>query len=112
MVVGAARTAIGSFGGNYKFTPAHVLGAIAVRESVRRSGLHLDAVDEVIMGEVSVGVQASRLNGSDWIPDRSPRQYPMGSRASRTRSSNRCDGSEGFSDGQVAPAVSKGFSGS
>lgn len=39
VLVGACRTAIGSFGGTLKDTPAADLGAIVIKESVRRAGI-------------------------------------------------------------------------
>jgi len=53
VIVAAARTAIGTFGGTLAQTPAPELGAIAVREALRRAGnLPGDQVDEVILGNV------------------------------------------------------------
>ena len=52
VIVGAARTAIGSFGGSLKTVPAATLGAIAVKEAIKRAGITPDMVDEVIMGNV------------------------------------------------------------
>lgn len=46
------RTAIGTYGGALKDTPAPTLGAAAIRESVKRSGLAGDRIDAVIMGNV------------------------------------------------------------
>jgi acetyl-CoA C-acetyltransferase len=51
-IVGAARTAIGSFMGSLSELPAPQLGGIAIRAAVERSGVKPEAVDEVIMGEV------------------------------------------------------------
>src|SRR5215475_5754041 len=54
------RTAIGTFNGTLKATPATDLGAIAVRETLRRSGLDSTRVGSVVMGNV---VQAgNRMN--------------------------------------------------
>ena len=52
VIVGAARTAIGSFGGSLKGVPAATLGAIAVKEAIKRAGITPDMVEEVIMGNV------------------------------------------------------------
>ncbi|MDR0915927.1 MAG: acetyl-CoA C-acetyltransferase [Oscillospiraceae bacterium] len=49
-IVSAARTAIGSFGGSLKDTPAPDLGAIVAKEVLRRANLAPEAVDEVIFG--------------------------------------------------------------
>src|SRR6185437_8082628 len=52
-VVSAARTPIGRFGGALSTTPAPVLGGVAIRAAVERSGLPGDApIDDVLMGEV------------------------------------------------------------
>lgn len=45
-----ARTPIGSFCGALSGIPATGLGAVAVREAVRRSGAPANAVDEIMMG--------------------------------------------------------------
>jgi acetyl-CoA C-acetyltransferase len=52
VVVGAARTPIGSFLGALSAVPAPRLGAVAIREALRRAGVEPPAVDEVIMGNV------------------------------------------------------------
>ena len=52
VIVGAARTPIGSFLGALAALPAARLGAVAIREAVSRAGVAPDAVDEVIMGNV------------------------------------------------------------
>ncbi|MDL2219852.1 acetyl-CoA C-acetyltransferase [Ruminococcaceae bacterium OttesenSCG-928-O06] len=49
-VVNCCRTAIGTFGGSLKDTPAPELGAIALKEALKRSGVPLDKVDEVYFG--------------------------------------------------------------
>lgn len=54
------RTAIGTYGGTLKDTPASELGAVVIRETLRRAGLAADAVDTVVLGQV---VQAgARMN--------------------------------------------------
>src|SRR5512138_2810485 len=52
VIVGAARTPIGSFLGSLAAVPATRLGAIAIREALRRAGVEPSAVDEVVMGNV------------------------------------------------------------
>ncbi len=49
-VLGCCRTAIGSFGGSLKDTPAPKLGSIVIAEALRRSGIAPENVDEVMMG--------------------------------------------------------------
>jgi acetyl-CoA C-acetyltransferase len=50
VIISAARTPVGKFLGSLKGFSATQLGAIAVRESVRRAGVKPEEVDEVIMG--------------------------------------------------------------
>jgi len=52
VIVGAARTPIGSFLGALASVPAARLGAIAIREALLRAGVSPGAVDEVVMGNV------------------------------------------------------------
>jgi acetyl-CoA C-acetyltransferase len=49
-VVNCCRTAIGSFGGALKNTPAPDMGAIVVKEALKRSGVKPEQVDEVMFG--------------------------------------------------------------
>lgn len=54
------RTAIGAYNGTLKGTPATELGAIAIRETLRRSGLDPASIGSVVMGNV---IQAgNRMN--------------------------------------------------
>jgi len=50
VIISAARTPVGKFLGSLKGFTAPELGAIAVRESVKRAGVKPEEVDEVIMG--------------------------------------------------------------
>ncbi|AKJ29595.1 acetyl-CoA C-acetyltransferase [Caldimonas brevitalea] len=52
VIVSAARTAVGKFGGTLSKTPAAELGAIVIAEVLKRAGLQGDQVSEVIMGQV------------------------------------------------------------
>ena len=52
VIVAAARTAIGKFGGSLAKIPAPELGAIVIGEVLKRAGVKPDQVDEVIMGQV------------------------------------------------------------
>ena len=52
VIVSAARTAVGKFGGALAKTPATELGAIVIREAIARAGLSADQIGEVIMGQV------------------------------------------------------------
>ena len=55
VIVGAARTAIGKFGGTLKNVPTRQLGAVCIEEALKRAGVEKDQVDEVIMGCVLQG---------------------------------------------------------
>src|SRR6516225_5021318 len=69
VIVSAVRTPIGKFLGSLKEFTAPQLGAIVVREAVRRAGIDPASVDECIMGNVvsaGEGQNAARqaaLNG-------------------------------------------------
>lgn len=52
VVASAARTPVGSFNGAFANTPAHELGAVAIREALARAGVAGQEVDEVIMGQI------------------------------------------------------------
>lgn len=52
VIVGAARTAIGSFGGSLKDVPANKLGALVLGEAVKRAGLTPQDVQNVVLGNV------------------------------------------------------------
>ena len=52
VIVAAARTAVGKFGGTLAKTPATELGSIVIKAVLERTGLPNDAIGEVIMGQV------------------------------------------------------------
>ena len=52
VIVAAARTAVGKFGGTLAKTPATELGSIVIKSLLERSGLPVDAIGEVILGQV------------------------------------------------------------
>ena len=49
-VVNCCRTAVGSFGGSLKDTPAADMGALVVKEALVRAGIAPEKVDEVMFG--------------------------------------------------------------
>ena len=55
VITSATRTAIGSLGKSLKNVPAHELGAAVISESIKRSKLKNEDIDEVIMGQVLTG---------------------------------------------------------
>ena len=52
VIISGCRTAVGKFQGSLSDLSASQLGAIVVREAVKRAGLNSDQVDECIMGNV------------------------------------------------------------
>jgi len=52
VIVAAARTAVGKFGGSLAKTPAPELGATVIKALLARTGLAGDQVGEVILGQV------------------------------------------------------------
>lgn len=55
VIVSAARTPIGSFGGALKDMTAVGLGAVAAKEAIKRAGIDPAIIDEVILGNVLQG---------------------------------------------------------
>lgn len=51
-LAGAARTAIGGFGGAFAEKPAPQLGGVVIKAALHRAGVSPDAVEEVIFGNV------------------------------------------------------------
>jgi len=52
VIISGCRTAVGKFQGSLADLSAPQLGAIVVREAVKRAGLNADQIDECIMGNV------------------------------------------------------------
>src|SRR5215213_5490187 len=50
VIVGAARTPMGAFQGDFTSLAAHDLGGVAIQAAVQRSGIPADAVGEVMFG--------------------------------------------------------------
>jgi acetyl-CoA C-acetyltransferase len=55
VVVGAARTAIGDYGGSLKDVPATALGAAAIREAVSRARVDPATIGHVVVGNIIQG---------------------------------------------------------
>ncbi len=51
-ILSAVRTPIGSFGGSLSTVPATKLGATAIKGAIEKSGVTIDQIDEVFMGNV------------------------------------------------------------
>ena len=52
VIVSAARTAVGAFNGAFASTPAHELGAAAIKAALGRASIDPGQVDEVILGQI------------------------------------------------------------
>src|SRR6202011_2602938 len=52
VIVGAARTPVGSFNGAFGTLPAHELGSVAIKSALERAGIEAPRVSEVIMGQI------------------------------------------------------------
>ncbi|UZW15133.1 acetyl-CoA C-acetyltransferase [Clostridium pasteurianum] len=52
VIVSAVRTAIGAFGKSLKDIPAVDLGAVVIKEAVKRAGIKPEEINEVILGNV------------------------------------------------------------
>jgi acetyl-CoA C-acetyltransferase len=64
VIVSATRTAIGSMGGGLSGVPATQLGAVAIREALKRAGVEGKDVGEVVLGNVlaaGLGLNAARV---------------------------------------------------
>jgi len=74
VIVGAARTAIGKFGGSLAGVPAAKLGAHIIRKVLERAGVSSDQVSEVIMGQVLAAGQNPARQAAIWagLPDMVP----------------------------------------
>src|SRR5918992_2290671 len=76
VIVSAARTPVGSFNGAFATTPAHDLGAIAIKAALERAGVEPGQVSEVIMGQILTAAQgqnpARQASIAAGIPVESP----------------------------------------
>ncbi len=76
VIVGAARTPVGTFGGSFAEVPATRLGTIAIAEALKRADVQPDQVDEVLMGIVlsaGLGMNPARQAAlAAGIPDSTP----------------------------------------
>lgn len=57
VIVSAARTPVGTFNGAFANTPAHELGAVAIKAALERAGIEPARVSEVIMGQILTAAQ-------------------------------------------------------
>lgn len=52
VICAPVRTAIGTYDGTLKSTSAHDLGAVVIRETLKRAGLDPDKIETAVMGQV------------------------------------------------------------
>jgi acetyl-CoA C-acetyltransferase len=57
VIVSAARTPVGSFGGTLASLPAHELGVVAIKAALQRANVQPGDVSEVILGQVLTAAQ-------------------------------------------------------
>ena len=65
VIVGAARTPVGSFNGALSSLPAHELGAIAIKAALTRAKIEAAEVEEVILGQILTAGQRSEEHTSE-----------------------------------------------
>lgn len=75
VIVSGARTAVGSYGGSLKDVSAIDLGALVVKEAIKRAGIDANEVDELIIGQVGQiaenGFVARAVGVKAGLPDES-----------------------------------------
>ena len=76
VIVSAARTPIGSFGGTLKDVPTRTLGAIAGKEAIKRAGIKPEQVDEVVMGCVLQGALGQNIARQISLDAGVPKEVP------------------------------------
>ena len=76
VIVSAARTAVGSFGGALRDIPAVELGKIAVEEALKRAKIKPEQVEEVILGNVLTAGQGQNPARQVIIRSGIPQEVP------------------------------------
>lgn len=76
VIVGAARTPIGNFGGSLKNVPTRTLGAAAIKGAVERAGVKPEMIDEVIMGCVLQGGLGQNVSRQMALDAGIPKEVP------------------------------------
>jgi len=76
VIVSAARTPVGSFGGTLKDTTAAVLGSIAVKAALERASVKADMVDELVFGCVLQGGLGQNIARQVSIASGIPNEVP------------------------------------
>ncbi len=76
VLVGACRTPIGTFGGQLKDVKAVDLGALVMKEAIKRAGISADQIDEVIFGCVLQAAQGQNVTRQSAIKAGIPETVP------------------------------------
>ncbi len=76
VIVSAVRTPMGSFGGSLKSVPTRTLGAIAIKEAIKRAGIKPEMVEEVIMGAVLQGALGQNVARQMTLDAGLPKEVP------------------------------------
>jgi len=76
VIVSAARTAVGKFGGSLAGIPATELGAIVIKEVIARANLTADQVGEAIMGQVLAAGAGQNPARQAWLKGGGTKETP------------------------------------
>ncbi len=76
VLAGAVRTPIGRMGGSLAGTPVADLGAIVIREALKRAGIAVEQVDEVLMGCVLQAAQGQNVARQATLKAGLPQEVP------------------------------------
>lgn len=76
VIVSAVRTPVGKFGGTLRDMPASDLGALVMKEAVKRAGINADQVDEVIFGHVLTTAQGQNPARQAMMKAGIPKEVP------------------------------------
>ncbi|KQX87183.1 acetyl-CoA C-acetyltransferase [Variovorax sp. Root473] len=76
VIVSAARTAVGKFGGSLAGIPATELGALVIKEVIARANLTADQVGEAIMGQVLAAGAGQNPARQAWLKGGGTKETP------------------------------------
>jgi acetyl-CoA C-acetyltransferase len=78
VIVSAVRTPVGSFNGAFATTPAHALGAVAIKAALERAGIEPGRVSEVVLGQILTAAQGQNPARQATIAAAVPVEIPPG----------------------------------
>ncbi len=76
VIVSAARTPVGKFGGTLKDIPAYRLGSIVIKEVIQRAGIKPEQIDELIFGHVLTTAQGQNPARQALLDAGIPKEVP------------------------------------